>query len=246
MAETQRVTIERVQAGIEITDCLIDFRLRRDGVVELPLVRWSFAGGIAQTHGFYDPRSEQHEFSIRVSGVDLQTLLELLAIDGVSGEGTLSGEFPLRIHGDVIELRQARLSSVSPGGWLRYRPGGASSVAAAQSGHLSQFTELLENFHFTSIVITLNGSVLGDVETAIHLVGANPDFHDGFPAELNLNVESKFWDLIQDGTAAFRLADRLADVVGRSMLREKSSDQKQLDEKRLDEKRIGEESIDEK
>jgi len=221
MAETQRATIARFVAGVEISDFVVDFRLRRDGVVEFPLIRWSFAGGIAQTDGFYDPQSEQHEFIVSVTGVDLQTLLELLTIDGLSGKGTLAGEFPVYINGDVIELREARLASTSKGGWLRYRPGAASAAAAIQNQSLNQFTQLLENFHFKSIVISLNGSVLGDVKTAIHLEGANPDFQDGLPAELNLNVESKLWDLVQEGTAGFRLADRLADVMGRSAVAEK-------------------------
>lgn len=222
MAETQRVTIERYFAGVEIADCVVDFRLRRDGVVEIPLVRWSFAGGVAQTSGFYDPQSEQHEFTVSASGLDLQTLLELLTIDGLSGEGTLAGEFPVFIDGDVIELREARLSSTSPGGWLRYRPGGVSAAAASQDQSLYQFTQLLENFHFESLVLSLNGSLLGDVKTAIHLEGANPDFQGGLPAEFNLSVESKFWDLIRDGTAGFRLADRLADAMGRSLATEKA------------------------
>lgn len=219
MAETQRVTLERVTAGVEVTNGLVDFRLRRDGVVEIPLMRWDFAGGIAQTGGVYDRRSEHHEFTVKATGIDLQSLLELLTIDGLSGEGTLAGVFPVYVEGDVIELREAKLTSTSEGGWLRYRPTGAASAVAAQDGHLGQLTQMLDNFRFKSIVISLNGNVLGDVQTAIHLEGANPDFQDGFPVELNLKVESRFWDLIRDGTAAFRLADQLADVLGRSLMR---------------------------
>jgi hypothetical protein len=219
MAETQRVTLERVAAGVEITNGVVDFRLRRDGVVEIPLMRWDFAGGIAQTSGVYDRRSEHHDFTVQATGIDLQSLLELLTVDGLSGEGTLAGVFPVYVDGDLIEIREAKLISTSPGGWLRYRPTGAASAAAAQDDHLGQLTQLLDNFRFKSIVISLNGNVLGDVQTAIHLEGANPDFQDGFPVELNLKVESRFWDLIRDGTAAFRLADHLADVLGRSLLR---------------------------
>jgi hypothetical protein len=79
--------------------------------------------------------------------------------------------------------------------------------------------EILENFHFESIVISLNGNVLGDVEATIQLKGANPDYYDGLPVELNTHVESQFGDLIRGGTAAFSFATQIAEALERSSRR---------------------------
>ena len=96
---------------------------------------------------------------------------------------------------------------------------GAASAVASGDEHLSQLAEILENFHFESIVISLNGNVLGDVQVSIQLKGANPDFYDGLPVELNTNVESQFGDLIRSGTAALSFATQVADALERSLRR---------------------------
>ena len=153
------------------------------------------------------------------SGVDLRALIELINLDGLTGVGTLAGESSIYLDGDAIELRDAKLSTTSEGGWLRYRPVGAASAVASGDEHLSQLAEILENFHFESIVISLNGNVLGDVQVSIQLKGANPDFYDGLPVELNTNVESQFGDLIRSGTAALSFATQVADALERSLRR---------------------------
>jgi hypothetical protein len=219
MPRLERVTIEGFSAAAEPLNAIIDFRLRRDGTVEIPHLQWDFAGGTARTQGLYDPGSSQQAFTVEVSGVDLRALIELINLDGLTGEGTLAGEFPIYLDGDAIELRDAKLSTTSEGGWLRYRPVGAASAVAAGDEHLSQLAEILENFHFESIVISLNGNVLGDVQVSIQLKGANPDFYDGLPVELNTNVESQFGDLIRGGTAALSFATQVADALERSLRR---------------------------
>jgi hypothetical protein len=37
--------------------------------------------------------------------------------------------------------------------------------------------------------------------------GANPEFQDGRPVELNLNLEARLADLVRDATAAYRVPD---------------------------------------
>lgn len=222
MPRLERVTIEGFSAGVEPLNAIIDFRLRRDGTVEIPRLQWDFAGGVARTQGLYDPESAQQEFTVAVSGVDLGALLELINLDGLTGQGTLVGEFPIYVDGsdgDAIEFRDAKLSTTGEGGWLRYRPIGAASAVAAGDEHLNQLAEILENFHFDSIVISLNGNLLGDVQVSIQLKGANPDFYNGLPVELNTNVESQFGDLIRGGTAALDFATQAADALERSLRR---------------------------
>ena len=219
MPEVQRVTVERFSAGVDLLNAIIDFRLRRDGTVEIPRLQWDFAEGIARTRGVYDPQSTQQAFTVEAVDVDLRALIELIDLDGLSGEGTLDGVFPIYIDDGVIELRGATLTSDPKGGWLRYRPTGAASAVTASNEHLNQLAEILENFNFESIVISLNGNVLGGVQVAIQLKGANPDYHDGFPIELNTKIESQFGDLIRSGTAAFRFATQATQALEKSLRR---------------------------
>ncbi len=211
MTGPQRVTVERFSGAVDLTNGLVDLWLRRDGIVEVPQVQWDLAGGRVRTHGLYDPSADHNEFTVEATGIDLQTLLELLNIDGLTGEGTLAGIFPVYVAEDGVEIRNGELVSVSPGGWLRYRPSGAASAMVTQDSQLQMLTELLEDFRFESLVIALNGNVLGNVQAAVHLEGANPGFQEGTPVEFNLGIEAALADLFRRGAAGFSLAEDVVD-----------------------------------
>ena len=82
---------------------------------------WSFAGGTIRSAGRVDLLAEERQILLRVEDVELAELLALVNLEGLSGEGRLSGKLPLTLHADGIRIHAALLES-SEGGWLRYRP----------------------------------------------------------------------------------------------------------------------------
>lgn len=210
---TQRVVIQELSTGLDLRNGLVDFDLRRDGTIDIVNMEWEFAGGLATSRGSYTPGAPEHTFTLALSGIDLQQVLELLDVEGLSGKGTLAGEFPVFVKGDVMEFRDAKLVSTSQGGLFRYKPSAATSAIAAQNEQIGLLTQVFEDFHFETIVIALNGDVFGDVQASIHLGGANPSFNNGVPIEFNLNVGAQFGDLIRGGSAGFEFTDRVVDEM---------------------------------
>jgi hypothetical protein len=215
---SQLLSIGRINFGLELTNGEVLFQLRRDGQLAIESANFEFAGGSLTTSGTFDPSGDTQQVTFEVRNVDLGTLLEQVDLEGLSGTGTLEGELPIHRSGDEIQIRSAQLASTDAGGIIRYRAeGGAAGVGAVQSD-FGQLLNVLEEFHYTNLALTIDGDAAGTVEVAIHLEGSNPAFRDGHPVNFNLSVESRLSDLLSTEGYVYQIPytieERLADFAG--------------------------------
>jgi len=205
----QLVYMQRIDFGLELTDGLVHFRLRPDGVLDLAEARWSFAGGTIRTHGELDLAAEAQGLALEIADVDLAALLVLADLEGLTGSGSVVGRIPIVRRGGTVEIRGGRLAASPEGGWIHYGAGGAATGVASQGQGIGVVLAALENFHYDELVATLDGDTSGPVNVAIHIAGANPDYLGGHPIEFNLNVESHLVDLLRNATAVYRLPQEI-------------------------------------
>ena len=126
-------------------------------------------------------------------------------LDGLTGSGRLAGSIPVVRRAGALEIYNGRLQAAGDGGWIQYR-GEVSATAAASGGQSSAVVfEVLENFHYSDLVVTVDGDTTRPVTVGIRLAGFNPDYLEGHPIDLNLNVESHLVDLLQKATAVHRI-----------------------------------------
>ena len=201
----QTLSVGRLDFGLELTDGLIRFRVEPGGIVAIESASWKFAGGELTTAGEIDPRSENWETSLLAKGVDLTKLLELVNLDGLSGSGTLEGEFPIALVGGEIEIRNAVLRSSGEAGVIRYRPDPGTADIAAADDQFATTLAVLENFHYERLEIEINGPALGAVAVQIHLAGVNPDYQEGHPVDFKLSVAARLADLLRDEMRIYRI-----------------------------------------
>lgn len=201
----QLLSIGRINFGLELTDGEILFQILPKGQIVIESAVWEFAGGELSTAGRLDPFAEQQELAFEVAGVELAALLELVALDGLSGTGILEGRLPLYRNGNRIEIRGAELDSDPAGGTIRYRPEpGAASLGAADD-QFGVLLRVLENFHYTRLSLAINGDAAGEVIVAIGLEGSNPDYQGGQIVHFNLSIDSRLADLISQESAAYQI-----------------------------------------
>jgi hypothetical protein len=201
----QLVSMARMDFGIELTNGLISFQLRRNGVLAIHSAEWSLAGGKLRTQAELDPSADSQELVLEVVDLDLAELLKLADLSGLSGKGTLRGRIPVRRRGPTLEIIGGVVSATSPGGWLRYRPDAGVAGVADQEQGFDVALAVLRNFHYERLEATLDGDAAGPVNVAIHLAGANPDYLGGHPVEFNLGIESRLVDLLQNATAVYQI-----------------------------------------
>jgi hypothetical protein len=214
----QNLWMERVDFGLELSNGHIRYGLEPDGALDIERAEWEFAGGRIHTAGRFDPTAEEQKLVLEVEDVDLAQLLALVPLEGLSGEGRIGGRLPLVRRGDVLEIRNARLSGDAAGGWIRYATAGGTTVLAfpAQLG-VEVTLAVLDNLRWESLELSMNGDTQGIVEIGLHVRGRNPEYQSGRSVEFNLNVESELADLLRKEAASYRIPAeierRLAEIA---------------------------------
>jgi hypothetical protein len=202
----QLVSIARVDLGLELTDGLIDFQLRPDGLLELKAAELHWGGGVVRTGGAFDPAADSQQLVLEVEEVDLAEVAALVDLEGLEASGTLAGEIPIFREGEIVEIRGGELHGGPEGGRIRYRPGAAGALAGQGYG-IEQLLGALDDFHYDSLQLTVDGDTRGEAVVAVRLGGANPNYQSGRRVEFNLNVEARLADLLRAGMASYRVPE---------------------------------------
>jgi hypothetical protein len=196
MPEPAKVTIAAVQTGVEVTDLSLELQLGWTPPAPLPWialrnVRAHVFGGRAMSEGLqFDFAHLEHTFTVKVEQLDLQQLLHLEQQKGLEGMGVLDGVIPVTLTQTGVQVRDGMLEARPPGGVLRYRPSleTAQEVAPSDS-HLSQVLQALADFHYSVFKLGIQYEEDGTLNLTARMEGKNPDWQQGQPVHLNLNVQ---------------------------------------------------------
>ncbi|NQZ95183.1 MAG: YdbH domain-containing protein [Myxococcales bacterium] len=195
----QVLSVGSIDVGVAVTDGLAAFELRRNSMLVVERAELVFSGGKVRTAGEIDLSAPWQDLELEVKGVDLAVLLEHLDLEGLSGTGALNGRVPLRRTAEAIEIRDGRLETVG-GGTLVYRPDpGVEDLANGQED-VQTVLDALSNFQYSALSLDVSGATSGQVRFLLHIAGNNPDFHDGFPVEFNLDLESPLMEILKPVT----------------------------------------------
>ena len=128
------------------------------------------------------------QIPLTVSRIDLERLLKILDVPGLSGNGRLSGQLPLVRTAAGFEIRDGRLSSQQPG-QLRY----VSQVPVADNPGL----QALRDFRYSQLGLELDYRTDGKYALDLQLDGHNPEFYSGHPLAFKLKLDGALPGLFQ-------------------------------------------------
>jgi hypothetical protein len=205
----QLISMARIDFGLELTNGLVALRLLSDGRIDIESAEWSLAGGKIRTRGVVDPDAPTQKLVLELEELDLAKLLELVALDGLSGTGLLSGKIPLVRRGSTIEIRGGGLSGPKGGGRVQYRSAAFNAGSVGSDQNLNVVFKALENFHYETIEAKIDGDTDGPVILSIRLMGANPDYLGGHPIDFTLAVDCHLVDLLRKEAAIYRIPDEI-------------------------------------
>jgi hypothetical protein len=205
----QELAIALLDVGLPLTDGVVALELRPDGRLQVDRLDWQLAGGTVSAAPFsFDSRTPDLTMRLRADGLELNRLLALTRLDGISGEGRIDGVLPLRLGPDGAAIAGGELAAVGPG-VLRYRKDAAPAALRAGGAGVELLLQALENFHYDALRITLDGRTDAAMDVGLHLKGANPGLHDGHPIEFNLNLDGDLANVLQSGLAGYRIPERI-------------------------------------
>jgi hypothetical protein len=205
----QRVAVAAIDAGLPLTDGLLTFRVAPGRRLEIADGQLHLAGGTVHMEpAVYDPEAGSNPAVLAVSGVDLGQLLALAQVDGLTGTGKLSGRIPVRlVPGDLV-IEDGELEAEAPG-TLSYAPLAPPAALQGQGETVSLAMSALTNFQYQQLRLRVDRQAGGEMVVGMHIRGNNPDFYDGYPVELNLNVSGALDRVLRQSLAGYRIPETI-------------------------------------
>jgi len=163
----------------------------------------------------FDPMAPDIDARLAVSAFDLSRILALYPQEGLYGSGVLGGELPIEIKGTEIRIQNGHLLSGAEGGVIRYQPTPEIALMGQQNPGIGLALDALTDLRFDLLDLKLDYEPDGDTVMHARLKGHNPDWQQGRPVDLNLNIEENLLDLLR----TLQLTGRVTDSIDRRFRR---------------------------
>lgn len=162
-----------------------------------------------------EPDTDRFALELQVDNLALENILPQIGIEGLSGEGGLSGSLPIQVIGRSVVIDGGKLSAAQPG-ILSYRSAALSSSLPPDADALELFQSpvdlailALQNFHYDELTITVDKEGDGRSKLFLELGGKNPDVLEGYPFKFNINLTGNVNPILDAVQRGVELSDEL-------------------------------------
>lgn len=177
-----RLSAFALAAGVNATE-LKGQIIRRDQSLELNQIYWKLLDGEWFVPDQQFTGNQTIEAPLAILGLNLEKVLKLFDVHGLSGIGTLDGAIPMKLSDNGVQIEAAELHARVPGR-LRYAPG-------EESPNENIGLKVLRDFHYQTLRVQFDYVSAGDYSVKLTLHGSNPSFYNGYPINLTLNIQGK-------------------------------------------------------
>jgi hypothetical protein len=143
-----------------------------------------------------------------VDDIDLEVLFDQIQVEGLTGNGRVSGSIPITFEGSQITIRNSHLVAEAPG-VLHFQSDKASQLLAGAGKEMDWLLQALQDFHYSELSLELDKSAAHDLVATLSLLGNNPNVKEGQMFRLNLNLESNIGEILQAIGQGYRLSSEV-------------------------------------
>jgi len=209
-----RLRLGLLDAGLPVENIVGDYEIRhsRQGRLSATLSNTQFdllGGHINFSTMHYNQTQDQFDTLLRVEQLQLAQILALEKQPGLSGDGLISGTLPLNYKHGQITITDGQLSSLKPGGFIRFKATPEIAAIASTNAGLNMALEALSDFRYKQLNIGVTYQADGTALLDTRLKGKNPGWNNGRPVNLGINVEENLPKLIQ----TLQITDQLTESL---------------------------------
>lgn len=192
-APGQWLTVARIDTGVPIENVEVMFQILAEPRPRLAIERaeMRISGGVvAIRDALIDPQAASQDVRVNVTDLDLSELFSIIGLEDLTGEGRLSGVFPLRVIGDAVAIEGGRLDATGPG-VLRFHSERTSEIFAGTGEDVDLLLRALADFRYAELTLTLDKPVNDEFRITLTTLGHNPKVLEAHPFQLNLALEGR-------------------------------------------------------
>lgn len=211
LGPSQTLSAKRIGAAALLTSPSVKFSIEPAGSLARLRVAKAEAGlfgGRAFAENFIvDPAATAHRISLRLDGVDLDSLFQYLEVEGLSGTGRIAGTVPVVVEGDTAAIDKAKLAATTDG-VLRFRNMPARGVMAAGGDHLELVGRVLDDLRYDKLSLAVDKAAGGEAKIDLSVRGFNPLVMEGHPFAINLSLNGNVDKFLAQVLAAHGLSNK--------------------------------------
>jgi hypothetical protein len=207
------VTLDEAFVGTTIRAIHAGFALTGNQLV-LDDLRAAMLGGNVRASDFtYAIDAGSADLAVTLDGIQLADVLKLQDQE-LSGSGTLDGNLPMQVRGNVAEVRGGMISARAPGGTIAYAKASEYAKNIGQQG-FEFAVAALSDFRYTRMESSIDYDRKHVLKLGVKLYGHNPAIEDGRPINYNLNVSQNVLDLLRSLRATDEVSRQLENRLQR-------------------------------
>jgi len=167
----QTINVSGVDFGaLQLEEGEIVFEMPGDQTLQIERAEFPWFGGLL---GVYDASASlsggEAVAPLRAENVDLALMLNYVDVNGLSGEGILSGVLPLVVEDGRASIENGMLQSQGPGA-LRYQGEAADQASAAGQDAQVAF-DILRDLRYSDLGVQINGPLDGRLQFQLKFEG---------------------------------------------------------------------------
>lgn len=199
--QIKQATIAQLDAGTPLQNIALTAQLDWPSAQPKPQVElhslgadW-LSGHISAPATQLDFNQPIQTLTLNLTEIDLGQLLALEQQAQLSASGSLSGQLPLYLSEQGVQVDAGQIQGHTDGGHIALQPLLTPEHPAYHT--LAPALNALENFTYHQLDSQVTYSNNGDLTLALFIAGANPDFKQGHPVEFNINLTENIPALLE-------------------------------------------------
>jgi hypothetical protein len=212
MSAVQEFSAARITDALSLENPVIRFKLedpdKDERRIHIEYAAAEIGGGLIFVRDVTIGRTNaKNHLTLEISNIDLEKLMGLLNIDGVSGSGLLGGSIPLEVSENEVSIKDGLLEAAGTG-VLHIRSEQARQALFVGGEQVELLLQVLEDFRYTRLSLSLNRSEKGATRIQLKIEGSNPAVKDGHPFILNISLSGSLDEALASVLEAYRLSGR--------------------------------------
>jgi len=216
LVEPTQLTIDSLNVGIPLSDIRLQIDKYEYGVQQQPAVKVTdfyasaLEGSVYSDELDIDLNKQTNKFSIYLSSLSLEKLIELNQTQDLIATGIINGELPMRLNEGVLEIDSGWMKANEEGGVIQY---GRVKEVLQGNKDLALVAELLEDFQYSemSAMVNLNADGALRLETKLH--GRSPGAKFDAPVNMNFNIDLNLWKFLESARLLTRIGQDITQQV---------------------------------